>query len=198
MDPEDRLLWRQRGRRLEAEAIRDGMLAGAGTLDQTLYGEPVGMETKAGGEIVAAGEEQGGRRSLYLLVRRTQPVHLLNVFDAPVMETNCTRRATSTTATQALALINGTFMAAQSRHFARRVLKERPAAGADAGAVDYAYTLAFARPPTAAERQTTLQFLEEQIARYRKDPPRAATAVEEAYGDFAQALLSANEFIYVD
>src|SRR5205823_4213827 len=130
------LLWRMRPRRLEAEAIRDSVLAVAGTLDPAMYGEPIANQTRPTGEIVAEGEEKGGRRSIYLLVRRSLPVTLLNSFDAPVMETNCTRRTTSTTATQALALMNGTFIRAEAAHFAERLLKEQPPAGGPAAPAD--------------------------------------------------------------
>jgi mono/diheme cytochrome c family protein len=202
IDPENRLLWRQRPRRLEAEAIRDAMLAVSGTLDPRMFGEPVGTETRATGEIVAAGEEKGGRRSVYLQVRRSLPVTLLNTFDAPVMETNCTRRTVSVTATQALALMNGSFVTSQAGHLARRVLKERPPgedpAGGHPATVRHAYQLAFSRPPSPAEGAATLDFLREQEARYRGAGKAARAALEQAYADFCQALLSANEFIYVD
>lgn len=200
VDPDNRLLWRQRPRRLEAEAIRDGVLAVSGTLDSTLFGPFVGTETRATGEIVAAGEEGRGRRSIYLLVRRSQPVDLLNAFDQPVMETNCIRRSPSATATQALALMNSTFVTAQAKHFARRLLQDRPSApAADSQVVDTAYGLALSRPPSAAERTTALRFLDEQLARYAAEKGATpATSRERAYADFCQALLSANEFVYVD
>src|SRR5205823_12246816 len=129
IDPDDKLLWRQRPHRIEAEYIRDSVLAVAGALDEKMYGEPVAEITRPTGEIVAVGEETRGRRSIYLLVRRSMPVTLLNTFDMPVMETNCTRRTVSTTATQALALMNSSFLASQSAHFAKRILKQRPPAG---------------------------------------------------------------------
>src|SRR5258708_31552585 len=105
------------------------MLAAAGTLDLKMYGEPVNEEERPTGEIVAAGEDKTGRRSLYLLVRRSLPVTLLNVFDAPIMETNCTRRTTSTTSAQALALMNSSFIHSQAQRFAQRLFKEQPPTG---------------------------------------------------------------------
>lgn len=198
VDPENALLWRQRPRRLEAEAVRDAMLAAAGTLDTRLYGEPVALETRPTGEHVPAGEEGAGRRSIYLLVRRTQPVHLLNAFDAPVMETNCPRRVSSTTAVQALALMNGGFVSAQSRAFGRRVLQE---SGGTLGRplVERAVLRALGRPPTPGEAAAALDFLRAQEARYRSRPGAApGSALEAAAADFCQALLGANEFVYVD
>jgi hypothetical protein len=209
VDPENRLLWRQRSRRLEAEAIRDSMLSVSGTLDPRMYGEPVGEEARATGEIVPVGEEKDGRRSLYLLVRRSRPVTLLNTFDAPIMETNCTRRLTSTTATQALALLNSSFVESQAEHFARRVLMEaleRPSAASEnpseterlQKAVDSAYRLAFGRRPALKEQAAALAFLQAQTARYRNAGKPASAASEQALTDFCLALLSANEFVYVD
>jgi mono/diheme cytochrome c family protein len=186
-------------RRLEAEAVRDAILAVSGSLDPTMFGEAVGNEVRGTGEIVGAGEEGKGRRSIYLLVRRSMPVTLLNTFDAPVMETNCPRRTASTTATQALALMNGSFIAAQAGHFADRLLRERPPSGdGDARTVEWGYRLAFARPPTPAERAATLDFLRTQAARYSKAGQSPEAARRLAHADFCQALLSANEFVYLD
>lgn len=207
-DPEDRLLWRQRPQRLEAEAMRDSMLAIAGNLDPQMYGEPVNEEARDTGEIVPTGEEKGGRRSIYLLVRRSKPVTLLNTFDTPIMETNCTRRITSTTATQALALLNSGFMAVQSRTFAQRVLKEAVGNGPgsatpseahrDQGRVQWAYRLALSRRPTRGEQATVLAFLHDQTTLYIKMGKSAPAAEEQAVADLCLALLSANEFVYID
>jgi mono/diheme cytochrome c family protein len=196
VDPEDRLLWRQRARRLEAEAIRDSMLSVTGTLDSTMFGEPVGEEALPTGEIVPAGEATGGRRSVYLLVRRSRPVTFLNTFDAPIMETNCTRRIASTTATQALAVMNGGFAASQAARFADRLAKE---GGATADSrVALAYRLAFNRAPRAGEMRSAESFLRAQVARYLAAGKKADEAERAALADFCQALLSANEFVYTD
>jgi len=198
LDPDDRLLWRQRSRRLEAENIRDAVLFASGALDPALYGEPVGEITKPTGEISPAGEDKQGRRSIYLLVRRSMPVTLLNTFDAPIMETNCTRRVSSATATQALAVLNSAFIDSQARSFAARVRKE---AGANAGApmwIDAAYRIALSRIPTAAERSAALDFMKAQAARYAAGKPETASAEERALADFCLDLLGSNEFIYLD
>jgi hypothetical protein len=208
-DPENRLLWRQRSRRVEAEAMRDSMLAAGGNLDTKMFGEPVGEEARVTGEIVPVGEDKGGRRSIYLLVRRSKPVTLLNTFDTPVMETNCTRRTTSTTATQALALLNSGFTASQARHFAARVLQDTKVNSPVKGStqeeaalrsrrVEWAYRLALSRRPKSDERTAAEAFLRDQTALYAKASKLAAVAEEHALADFCLALLSANEFVYVD
>jgi hypothetical protein len=179
-DPEDKLLWRMPPRRLEAEAVRDAVLAVAGTLDGKMYGEPVKTDTKDSGEVVPAGDAKEGRRTVYQTVRRSAPQSLLNAFDAPVMEINCTRRVTSTSATQALALMNGEFVTAQAGHFAGRVRRE---AGEDeASAARHAFRLALGRAPSGTEMDAMLTFLQKQ----------------RSLVDLCQTLLSANEFIYVD
>lgn len=93
VDPDNRLLWRQRLRRLEAEALRDAILVAGGSLNTEMYGPPVPMQRLGDGEIVTPAGRTGLRRSIYLQVRRSQPLTLLQVFDQPVIETNCTRGA---------------------------------------------------------------------------------------------------------
>ena len=105
-DPDNKLLSRMTPRRLEGELIRDTVLAVAGTLDLKMYGEPVGTESKPSGEIAPIGDASGGRRSVYQLVRRSRPQSFLDLFDFPGMEINCMYRQTSTSAPQALALMN--------------------------------------------------------------------------------------------
>jgi hypothetical protein len=200
LDPENRWLSRQRGRRLEAEAVRDAMLAAAGNLDPAMFGEPVGLETKPTGEVVAAGEEGRGRRSIYLLVRRTQPVALLNAFDAPVMETNCTRRASTATAGQALTLLNSGFIAAQAQSFAALLergltLREGSPPADPACLIRMAFTRALGRPPSPAEGRRFEKFLADQTAHYEGKP---GSARRHALADLCQALLACNEFLYVD
>ena len=127
------------------------------------------------------------------------PESLLNAFDAPIMEVNCTRRNQSVTVTQALAQLNGDFVTAQGSHFAKRVLAETPPATADGGdahTVEHAFRLAFARHPTANEKDLLLGFLRKQEKYYPDLDP--AQRRERTYADLCQAMLSANEFIYVD
>ena len=118
----DALLLRKPLVRLEAEAIRDRMLAASGKLNRKLFGKPVGIKEDFTGQIIVDGSQT--RRSLYVQVRRSQPVAMMQAFDAPVMETNCEARPNSTVATQSLLLLNGEFMLEQAGHFAERVAKE--------------------------------------------------------------------------
>jgi Protein of unknown function (DUF1553)/Protein of unknown function (DUF1549) len=190
-DPDNHLLWRQRLRRLEAESLRDSILSVSGTLDPQMSGTPVPIQRQADGEVVAASRPAGSRRSVYLQVRRSQPVTILQVFDQPVLETNCTQRLTSTVSSQALTLLNSDFMAGQATAFAERILKERPDDPAG-----WAVQLAFGRPSTAKEREKLTAFLVEQAKQY--DQKDVETTKRRALADLCHMLLSANEFAYVE
>src|SRR5204862_1167686 len=129
--------------RLEAEALRDAVLAVAGNLNPSMFGPPVPMVRSGDGEVTTPADVSGKRRSIYLQVRRSQPLTFLQLFDQPVIETNCTHRETSTVASQALTLLNSEFMVKQADAFAARVLKENAASPAG-----HALLLAFGRMPT--------------------------------------------------
>jgi mono/diheme cytochrome c family protein len=108
--------------RLEAETIRDRMLAASGQLDRKLLGAPLKIKEDDTGQVIVDGAQT--RRSLYIQVRRSRPVAMLQTFDAPVMETNCEIRPHSTVATQSLMLLNGQFILDQAARLADRAAKE--------------------------------------------------------------------------
>jgi hypothetical protein len=109
-------------RRLEAEAIRDRVLATAGRLDRRAGGPPVAVVEDSFGQVSAPDDQP--RRSVYLQARRSKPVALLSTFDGPGGELSCDRRTNSTAAPQALMLMNSDFIRQQAAHFAR-FLRER-------------------------------------------------------------------------
>jgi hypothetical protein len=115
----------------------------------------------------------------------------LQVFDQPVLETNCTRRLTSTVSSQALTLLNSEFMGRQATAFADRVLKERPDDPAGR-----ALRLALGRPATAKEHQALTRFLDEQARQF--DGKDVEATKRRALADLCHMLLSANEFAYVE
>ncbi len=133
IDPDNRYYSRKNLQRLDAEIIRDRMLAAVDRLDRNLFGAPVAIKEDDAGQVIVDGSQT--RRSLYIRQRRTQPVAMLQTFDAPVMETNCEYRPVSTVATQSLMLLNGEFTVEQAGHLADRVLREpasQPPAGSPA------------------------------------------------------------------
>jgi hypothetical protein len=193
IDPENQLLWRQRLQRLEAEALRDAILSVSGSLNIEMYGPPVPMVRQPDGEVTTSADAAGNRRSVYLQVRRSQPLTLLQVFDQPVMETNCTRRAASTVSSQALTLLNSDFLSRQAEAFAVRVRKEKPD-----DVAGHALRLAFGRAGSAKERTMLEGFLKEQTERHRAAGKSKDEAGLRALADLSQMLLSANEFVYID
>jgi hypothetical protein len=254
VDPDNRLLGRMNVRRAEAEAIRDSILAVSGKLNLKQFGPPVPVMPDEVGQVVigidtrdSAGRPSGKavslgddvfRRSIYVQVRRSMPLGMLETFDAPTMTSacNCESRSNSTVAPQSLILMNSEFLLEQAQQFAARLVRE---ASNPTARVDLAWKLAFARPPRADERQAALEFLNQQAAvltpatklvaatpatakaaagkpvsgkSVSGKPVVAAKAVslvkpsgsptvdpaERALANLCQALLSSNEFLYVD
>jgi hypothetical protein len=194
-DPDNAWFSRMNRVRLEAEAVRDGALAVSGRLNAKMGGPgvfpplPDGLATAAW--PVTADPAEQARRSLYIFVRRNLRYPALESLDAPDTNLSCPRRETSTTATQALTLMNSTEMAADARAFAARVLK---GAATEPERVALAYRLAFSRAPTAPELRLAHEFLARQ-SRLLAAKPDAETS---AYADFCLALLNLNEFVYLD
>jgi hypothetical protein len=214
IDPEVRLLWRMPVRRLEAEAVRDAILASSGLLHRTMFGPPVPVMPDEAGQVVlgvdrrdSAGYLHGTpvrlgreryRRGLYIQVRRSMPLSVLEPFDLPGTSPNCERRSTSTTAPQALVMMNSDFVVSSSLAFAGRVRRE---AGPDLRAqVRRAWRLAFGPPPDRRQERDALAYLREQTAYYRlKKRTKGEPAPErQALATFCQALLSSNPFLYVE
>ncbi len=197
VDPAVRLLWRQRMRRLEGEPLRDAMLAVSGLLNTRLFGPPVPFVVRPDGEVVAPDHPSGHRRSIYMKVRRSQPLTLLQSFDQPVMETNCTRRGVSTIASQALNLLNCDTLTSIARAFATRL--ERETRSDPSGR---AVQLALGRQSSEAERAALENFLAVQSSRHARSPGAATLDLERArqraLEDLCHMLLSSNEFAYVD
>lgn len=174
IDPENHLLWRMNLRRLDAEALRDSVMAAAGKLDTTAGGPPIALEMRPDGlQVVSSKEPESARwrRSIYLTHRRTYPMSFLGVFDYPIIDTNCSRRVPSATPLQSLTMLNDDFVWQAAEALAKRAEDN----------VDAAYLLTLSRKPTPAEQQLAAAFLE-------KMPFKA----------FAQVLLSSNEFLYID
>lgn len=122
IDAENRFYGRQNVARLDAETLRDRVLTATGALDRTMFGPPVGIIEDDAGQVVVTANVY--RRSLYVLQRRTQPVALMQAFDAPVMATNCESRSSSTVATQSLMLMNGEFWLGRAMALADRAQRE--------------------------------------------------------------------------
>ncbi len=196
IDPEDRMLARYPLRRLDAESIRDAMLAASGELDDRQAGPYVPTERTDSGEVAVDESTPGAsRRSVYLQQRRTQVASLLDVFDAPSIVTTCTRRLPSTIPLQSLSLLNSDFVVARAVRLARRLDRDCGADAVDAR-IDRAFLLVVGRGPGREEREASRRFLESQPSRY---PGMAGPDARlRAWADFCQMLLASDAFLYVE
>jgi hypothetical protein len=198
-DPGNRLLGRMRLRRLEAEAIRDALLAVSGRLDRAMGGPPVLVRPRPDGLVevdAKAAPADQGRRSVYLLCRRSYNLSLLTVFDLPLVAHTCPCRDVSAVPLQSLAMLNDAFVAEQAHHFADRV--EQAVGPTGERAIRTAFRLALARPPTAAETEICARLLERQAAAYREAGRPTGEAERLALVQLCQTLLNTSEFLYVE
>jgi hypothetical protein len=193
IDPGDRLLWRFPLRRLDAEALRDAMLAVSAELDRRAAGPYIPTDRKDDGTIIVNENHDGAhRRSVYLQQRRSQVATMLELFDAPRLAVNCSFRNTSTVPLQSLALLNSDFARARARAFAHRVEHE---AGSDPDRrVALAFRLAVGREPHDEERAAIGRFLAEQQSLYAKEK----NGERRAWTDLCQMILATNAFLYVE
>ncbi|HUY31397.1 MAG TPA: DUF1549 and DUF1553 domain-containing protein [Pirellulales bacterium] len=221
-DPRNDLLGRFAARRLEAEAIRDAVLAASGRLNPQRRGPSVypvispavlASQSRPGNGWGASAPADAARRSIYVFVKRTLLVPELEVLDLPDTNGTCEQRQVSTVAPQALTYLNGEFIHEQAVNFAKRLIAET----ADAAArIDLAYAIALSRPPSDAERAAVGEFLarqEEQINRDNAEigqvaagqvaTGQVATAkgaddeAQQALTAFCLVLLNTNEFVYL-
>jgi mono/diheme cytochrome c family protein len=197
IDPDNRYYWRKSLMRLEAEVLRDRMLTATGQLDRTQFGKPLPVKEDDAGQVIV--EDSHKRRSLYIQQRRTRPVALMKAFDAPVMVTNCDLRQSSTVATQSLMLMNGDFVLSQAAHLA--ALTTNGDESTFEQRVDRAWQLALCRMPTKEESELAVTFLNAQLAAIAAEQtklPEGTTPAMQAVTNLCQALLTSNEFLYVD
>jgi hypothetical protein len=187
-DPDNKLLWRFPYKRLEAEAIRDSMLAVSGRLNSKMYGPSMfpevpkeALDGNSDPDKIwpAFNEKEASRRTIYAFLKRSLVVPLLEVLDAADSTRPCDKRLTTTVAPQALSLFNGDFVNRQARHFARRLTDE---VGDDPDRqIERAYRLALCRPPTDGEKALMREFLQ-----------------VESLEQMCRVIFNLNEFVYAD
>ncbi len=202
-----RLIWRWQPRRLEAEAVRDSMLAISGSLNTKRGGPSIFPELP---QAVLDGQSRPGlgwetseateadRRSVYIFIKRSVAVPELEMLDSPDTTSSCEHRRVSITGPQALTFLNGDFTHTQAERLAGRLLRE---AGTDRSAqVRLAFQLALNRPPAAEQQQEALRFLEKQASQVMAEtlaPDAQADANLRALQAFCLVLLNMNEFFYL-
>ncbi|MBM3811177.1 MAG: DUF1553 domain-containing protein [Acidimicrobiia bacterium] len=193
-DPNNIYLWRFPIRRLEAEAIRDSILAVSGNLNLEAGGpayfpvvaDRVLQSVSKGIWNVAEDGPAVWRRGVYAYSKRGMKYPMFEVFDQPDPNVTCEMRDTSTVPTQALTLLNNEFVLRQARAFADRVLQ---LAGPEQSAqVRAAYRIALARDPSAAELSSNVQFLNRRMS---------SQPALDALTDLCDVMLNLNEFLYI-
>lgn len=183
IDTDNRLLWRMNPRRLEAEAVRDSVLAVTGKLNREMFGP--GYRDFDYEEAYApiytyktADSPELWRRSVYRFIVRTTPPQFMTALDCPDPANLTPKRNITTTALQSLAMFNNDFMLKQSRYLAERIVGQ--ASDVDEQ-IDLAFQLALTRPATDDERVGARRLVEQQGLLH-----------------LCRALFNTNEFIYVD
>lgn len=210
VDPSNRLLSHMPRRRLDAESLRDAMLAVSGQLNPVIGGGEAGELLFAAGEVIDGKRDffrpnrvqadhphytRSTRRSIYLPVVRNALPDVLALFDAADPNGVTAARNDTTVPSQALFLLNHPFVRGHALHFAKRLLAD--AGVSDADRVRSAYRLALIRTPTQAELVATWEFLDRYSARAQKQRDASAARLA-AWQSFCQTLLCGNEFLYVE
>ena len=179
IDPTNRFVWHYQPRRLDAELIRDSVLAIGRNLDLSMYGQSIMENTP--------------RRSVYLRVKRSELIPLMTMFDAPEPTQSVGERISTTVPTQSLAMMNSPFVRQQAEKMAERI---RPTSELPLKAsVELAFRIAFARNPSEFEQTQMLAFIEAQRSLPGGEP---AASLDRAMVEFCQVLLCLNEFVYID
>jgi len=198
VDPEDRWLWRFPRRRLEAESIRDAMLAVSGELDQGRPGPhpfpPIEAWHWTQHDPFKA-VYPTNQRSVYLMTQRLVKHPFLAIFDGPDTNVSTDVRARSIVPLQALYLRNNRFVQQQAAGFARRLLV---GSTGPARRLDLAFELAWGRPPDTDERGRARQFLDETQSALAAAGAAEDSRELEAWASLAKVILTANEFLYID
>ncbi len=186
VDADNLYWWRFKAQRLEAEGVRDAILAVSGSLDRKMFGAAIFPELP---RAILESTDKGiwrqttdgpgvWRRSVYVYRKRGLPLPFFEVFDLPDQNVSCGVRPVSTVATQALTLLHNEWILNQARRFADRIATEAPSGAA--AQVERAYLLALSRTPSDDEKRVGIEFL-----------------AKNTLNDFAHVLLNLNEFIYL-
>jgi len=180
IDPDNRYLWRRAPRRLQAEAVRDSVLSVSDQLDATMFG-PGSLDSTV------------PRRSIYLTVKRSELLAILQLLDAPDALQGISQRDTTTVAPQALLMLNNAWVRTAAEQFARRI---DPAGSLPLSeVVRDGFLIGLSRPPNTNEQERMVEFVQSQAKGHTGDP---ASKRFSSVSDFCQLLMCLNEFVYVE
>jgi mono/diheme cytochrome c family protein len=203
IDPENVLLWRMNRRRLEAEPLRDALLAVGANTNFRMGG--AGVKPRVRPDLLVASQRnkwptvkadgpQHWRRSVYVYVKRQLQLPLLELFDAPSTTHSCGRRVRSLVPTQALVLLNDEFVRGQAMIFAQRV--EANAADDVSSQVELALWIALSRQPSDERIRQGAEFVAMQTDALKEDGDKEPSL--SALQDFCHVLMNLSEFVYID
>jgi len=199
MDPDNQYHWKFDRRRLDAEAIRDAMLAVSGQLDPSPAAEPHPFPPQKGWSFTQhrpfKAVYETNKRSVYLMTQRIKKHPFMAIFDGPDTNAGTAKRTSSITPVQALFMMNDPFVHTQAEKFAQRLLQETPN---DDWRIELAFLLALARPPTDQEHRASKKFIHNFINQTNTTDIPADKLEQLAWESYARTLLRTNEFIYVD
>ena len=214
-DPTNVLLWRQNIVRLDAETLRDSLLAISGALQpldsgrplwphvpvELLHAQPGILEAKDGGD---GGRMQGWYedpvdqtdvRSIFLVRKRAMPIPFLQAFDLPDSTVSCARRDTTVVAPQALMLLNSPESVRFAQLFAERIIRDAGSTAEER--IEALFQLAVIRSPDPEELSLCREMLDRHEAQYRADRPEDLATLS-ALRDLCRAVMNLNEFAYID
>ena len=197
----DHLLWRMRLRRLDAEVIRDSILAVTDSLDRTMGGPPVHLSAQPNGMVVVdasklARPSEKWRRSIYLVHRRNYNLSMLATFDQPLIATTCSRRRPSAIVSQSLTMLNDKFLFEHARRLAERTI--RLAGDAQEAQITTAFQLALVRLPNTSEVAWCSETYSQQVAAFQANGKPSEEAKLDALTQICLTILNTSEFLYAE
>ncbi len=198
LDPDNVYLSRQNRRRLDAEQLRDAMLAVSGTLDTTVAGAhpfPAPSEWNYSGHVPFEAVYPTNRRSVYLMTQRIRQHPYLGLFDAPDPNNSTAQRTANATSLQALFFMNGELPAKSAAALASVLVKEYPSPEVQ---TDRLFRLILNRPATVWEMEQTRTFREQALARFTTQGASLTLAQRKVTAALAEAMFATNEFLYLE
>ncbi len=198
-DPNNILLGAWSPKRHQGEVVRDSLLTVSARLTPTQFGKWANVAAQGDGSVIDTDDEPGRRRSIYQIVRRSQHLTMLELFDTPLMEINCPERTVSTVPLQALAMLHGPMSDRAAGGLTERIWS---AAVTDSDRIRFAFRLLFTREPSATESDRILRTLSELSREQLTNKPTPTdpeneAALKAAWRQVALVLLNSNEFVYV-
>jgi hypothetical protein len=184
-------------RRLEAEAIRDALLAASGRLDRQLYGrsiQPFREKEYADRRLFPGPLDGGGRRSIYIKTNLMETPKFLVAFNLPGGKVTQGRRDVTNVPAQALAMLNDPLVLDQARHWAKKLVARTDKSSAER--IDGMFRVAFSRPPTKEETDR-FELAITELAKLHAIPSDEVLASEAIWTDVAHTVFNLQEFVYV-